>query len=146
MCKNVSGRALILLIGTLILAPLAVSAQDRFADNGADWWHRVALQAAVNINSPNVAIQQIGLENLIYLMVFYREYLPVDYLFQALVRAYVQALSEVNRTLARAALITMGTPAAMAYLRDHGSRRQEQLARVALIRVLHAQREHVNTF
>ncbi|BBM70459.1 hypothetical protein RmaAA213_23050 [Rhodothermus marinus] len=88
----------------------------------------------------------MGLENLIYLMVFYREHLPMDYLLPAVMTAYDQAPSEVNRTLACAALISIGTPTAIAYLHDNGTRRQEQLARVELIRVLQDQQAHVNRF
>ncbi len=145
MWKHLSGRALVVLTGTLMLTATAV-AQDRFADNDADWWHRVAIQAAANIGSDNVVIQRIGLENLIYLTVFYREHLPVDYLLQAVMTAYDQTPNVVNQTLARAALISIGTPTAIAYLHDRGSRRQEQLARVELIRVLQAQRAHANQF
>lgn len=145
MRGRLPGRVLMLLISPLMLTATVV-AQDRFADNDADWWHRVALQAAANVGSDNAEIQQIGLENLIFLTVFYREQLPMDYLFQAVVTAYQQAPTEVNRTLARAALISIGTPAAIAHLHRNGSRRQEQLARVELIRVLQAQRAHVNQF
>lgn len=75
----------------------------RFADNATDWWHRVAIQAVANVGSADTEIQRVGLENLIYLTVFYREHLPMDYLLQAVMAAYDQAPNEVNRTLARAA-------------------------------------------
>ena len=145
MWKRLSGPALIFLIGTFTLTATTV-AQDRFADNDPDWWHRVAIQAVANVGSADTEIQRMGLENLIYLTVFYREHLPMDYLLPAVMTAYDQAPNEVNRTLARAALISIGTPRAIAYLHDNGTRRQEQLARVELIRVLQDQQAHVNRF
>ncbi len=146
MYERLSGRALIVGIGISLLTASTALAQDRFADNEPDWWQRVALQATANLTSDYAEIQRIGLENLIYLTVFYREHLPLDLLLQAVVEVSTQASSEVNQTLARALLISIGSPAAIAYLHHNGSRRQEQLARVELIRVLQDQRGHVNRF
>ncbi|BBM70458.1 hypothetical protein [Rhodothermus marinus] len=51
MWKRLSGPALIFLIGTFTLTATTV-AQDRFADNDPDWWHRVAIQAVATSAAP----------------------------------------------------------------------------------------------
>lgn len=116
----------------LFVAPLIAGAQPQ--DDA--WWGRVAEQNAINVASSEAHVQTLTLKNTIYLATFYRGRIDLSDSV-APIRALCDNGAEGDlRALALAALQTIATPSALAYLDRYATPAEAADARALITEVL----------